>query len=187
MKLLALALTLSFASALTAQQAHATHTPPQSVQEQAPMPAKPPVPPSHSLTIVFQGRTTVFIVEDLLKLPQITLHVHNAHRNKDEEYTGPLVSEVLAHAGLSPAHENEAFILHSGIVATATDHYFVVYSAAELEPAFSTGQAIVAVMKSGLPDIEGGNIQLINTADAKPARWIHGLTTLSVMSISQNK
>jgi hypothetical protein len=188
MKLLALALTLALSPlTLPAQQATATHTPLQSVQDAAPMPAKPPVPPSRFLTVVFQGHATVFTVEELLKLPQVTLHVHNAHRNKDEEYTGPLVSEVLAHAGLSPAHENEALILHSSVVATATDHYFVVYSAAELEPAFSSGQSIVAVMKSGLPDSEGGNIQLINTVDVKPARWIHGLTTLDVMTMSQNK
>ncbi|MES2393352.1 MAG: hypothetical protein V4555_17040 [Acidobacteriota bacterium] len=145
---------------------------------------KAPVPPSKSLTITFQGRTTVFSVEDLLKLPQVTLHVHNAHRNTDEEYTGPLLADVLARAGLSSAHENEALILHSSIVATATDHYFVLYSAAEVEPAFSKGQVIVAVMKHDLPDTEGGIIQLINSSDAKPARWVHGLANINVMSLA---
>ena len=126
-------------------------------------------------------------VEDLLKLPQVTVHVHNAHRNTDESYTGPLLADVLARAGLSPAHENEAMILHSSIVATGTDHYFVLYSVAEVEPTFSTGQVIVAVMKSGLPDTEGGIIQLINTADAKPARWLHSLADLNVMSVTPGK
>jgi hypothetical protein len=75
-------------------------------------------------------------------------------------------------------------MLHSSLVATATDHYFVLYSIAEVEPSFSTGKVIVAVMKSGLPDTEGGVIQLINTVDAKPARWVHGLSNLSVMSVA---
>jgi hypothetical protein len=150
------------------------------------MPMKAPVPPSKSLTITFQGRTTVLTVEDLLKLPQVTVHVHNAHRNADEDYSGPLVADVLARAGLSPAHENEQAILHSAVIATGTDHYFVVYSAAELEPAFTLGQSIVAVMKGGLPDTEGGLIQLINANAAKPARWVHGLTNLNIMAVAQH-
>jgi len=60
----------------------------------------------------------------------------------------------------------------------------VLYSGAEAEPDFSTGKVIVAVMKSGLPDQEGGLIQLINTTDAKPARWVHGLSSLAVMTLA---
>jgi len=151
------------------------------------MPAKPPVPPSKSVNVTFQGRVTTFTVEDLLKLPQVTVHVHNAHRNTDESYTGPLLADVLAAAGLKASRETEPLILHSSVVATGTDHYFVVYSAAEVEPSFSTGQVIVAIMKAGLPDTEGGAIELVNTLDAKPARWLHGLTDLNVMSLTQNK
>ena len=148
------------------------------------MPMKAPVPPSKSVTINFQDRITALTIEDLIALPQVTVHVHNAHRNTDETYTGPLVSDVLAKAGLSPAHENEALILHSSVVATGTDHYYVLYSCAEMEPAFSNSKVIVAIMKAGLPDTEGGTIQLINTDGAKPARWVHGLANLNVMSLS---
>jgi len=148
------------------------------------MPAKPPVPPSHSLTLVNGAQTKTLTVADLLKLPQVTVHVHNAHRNADEDYTGPLVSDVLALAGLAPTHENEAVILHSYVVALATDHYSVVYSAAEMEPAFSNSKVIVAISKSGgAANDEGGGIQLINTDGARPARWIHGLTTLTVTTL----
>jgi hypothetical protein len=146
--------------------------------------AKAPVPRSNSLNVTFQGRLTILSVEDLLNLPQVTVHVHNAHRNTDEEYTGPLVSDVLAKAGLSVSKETEPLILHSSLVCTATDHYFVIYSLAEVEPSFTKGQVIVAVMKSGLPDTEGGRIQLINTNGAKPARWVHGLSNLNVMSVA---
>ena len=151
------------------------------------MPAKPPVPPSGSVTVTYLGRTTTFSIEDLLKLPQVTLHVHNAHRNTDENYSGPLLADVLAQAGPKSTKETEPIVLHSSVVATGTDHYFVLYSVAEVEPAFSTGQVIVAVMKEGLPDTEGGEIQIINTIDAKPARWLHGLTGLNVMSVAQNQ
>ena len=145
---------------------------------------KPPVPPSHSLNVTFQEHTVTLKVEDLLALRQVTVHVHNAHRNTDETYSGPLLSDVLAKAGLVASKDTEPLILHSSVIATSTDHYFVLYSAAEVEPMFSKGQVIVAVMKSGLPDSEGGNIQLINTDGARPARWVHGLSDINVMSIS---
>jgi hypothetical protein len=153
----------------------------------ASMPVKAPVPPSKSVNVTFEGRVTTLTVEDLLKLPQVTVHVHNAHRNADESYTGPLLADVLARAGLKSSRETEPLILHSTVVATGTDHYFVVYSAAEVEPDFSTGQVIVAIMKAGLPDTDGGVIQLVNTLDAKPARWLHGLSDLNVMTLAQNK
>jgi hypothetical protein len=144
---------------------------------------KPPVPPSKSLNVTFEGRTITLSVQDLLNMPQTTVHVHNAHRNADETYTGPLLSDVLDKAGLHNGREFEPIILHSSIIATATDHYFVLYSTAEVEPGFNKGQVIVAVMNSDLPNSEGGTIQLINTSDAKPARWVHGLSNINVMSI----
>jgi hypothetical protein len=151
------------------------------------MPAKPPVPPSKALTVSFDGKSITLSVEDLINLPQVTVKVHNEHRNADESYTGPLLSDVLAKPGLVASRETQSLILHSNVVATGTDHYFVLYSAAEVEPSFSTGKVIVAVMKAGLPNTEGGNIQLINTVDAKPARWVHGLMSVNVMSLSPTK
>lgn len=148
------------------------------------MPAKAPVPPSKSLTVSFEGRSTTLSVEDLINMPQVTVHVHNEHSKADETYSGPLLADVLAKAGLVSSRETQPLILHSSLVATGTDHYFVLYSVAEVEPAFSTGKVIVAVMKSGLPDTDGGVIQLINTTDAKPARWVHGLANLNVMSLT---
>ena len=144
---------------------------------------KPPVPPSKTLVVSFEGRSITMSVEDLLKMPQTTVHVHNAHRNTDESYTGPLLADVLDKVGLHGTREFEPIILHSSIVATGTDHYFVLYSAAEVQPGFSNGKVIIAVMKADLPNTEGGLIQLVNTSDAKPARWVHGLANLNVMSI----
>ena len=149
--------------------------------------AKPPVPPSKSVSVTFEGKTVSVTLNDLINMPQVTIHVHNAHRNTEETYSGPLLADVLAGVGLKASRETEPLILHSSLVATGTDHYFVVYSVAEVEPGFSAGQVIVAVMKSGLPNSEGGAIQLVNTVDAKPARWLHGLANINIKTLPPDK
>jgi hypothetical protein len=163
----------------------------------APAQASRPMPPmEHSdtavtaskfLAVTFEGRTINLTLTDLANMPMTTVHVRNGHSNAEETYAGPLLSEVLAKAGLVANAETHSLILHSTIIATGADKYFVLYSGAEVQPTLSTGQVIVAVMKSGLPDKDGGLIQLINTNDAKPARWVHGLASLSVMSVAQDK
>src|SRR5579875_3579428 len=93
---------------------------------------KPPVPPSKSVNVTFQGRTITLTVDDLIHLPQVTVHIHNAHRNTDETYSGPLLADVLARVGLKSTPETEPLILHSSLIATGTDHYFVLYSIPEV-------------------------------------------------------
>jgi hypothetical protein len=127
-------------------------------------------------------------VTDLLNLPQVTVQVHNAHRGGiPETYTGPLLSTVLAKISFVANRQTQPLILHSVVIATGTDHYYVLYSAAEVEPSFSLSKVLVAVMKNGLPDSEGGDIELINTDGAKPARWVQGLIGLSIMSLEPQK
>jgi hypothetical protein len=148
---------------------------------------KPAVQASKTLAVTFRGATTNLTLTELVALPQTTITVHDPHTNKDVKFTGPLVSDVLIKAGLVPSEETHQLILHSTVVATGADGYYVLYAAAELEPMFSGAKAIIAVMRFDLPNTEGGLIQIVNTADAKPARWVHGLTSLNVMSLAATK
>jgi hypothetical protein len=148
---------------------------------------KPAIKASKTLAITFRGATTNLTLTDLMSLPQMTITVRDGHTGKDIKFTGPLVSDVLIKAGLVPSEDTHQLILHSTVVATGADGYFVLYSAAELEGMFSGAKAIIAVMRFELPNTEGGLIQLVNTADVKPARWVHGLASLNVMSLAPTK
>ena len=147
----------------------------------------PAVKDSKTLTVSFRGAATVLTLTDLMNLPHVTITVHDGHTNKDVTFTGPLVSDVLAKAGLVGSEETHQLILHSTVVATGADGYYVIYSAAELEPLFAGSKSIIAVMRGELPNTEGGLIQLVNSTDTKPARWVHGLTNLNVMSLAASK
>ena len=188
MKLTTLAAALLLATPLTlAAQTDAmppeTHAP----HQDTPGHVTPAVKESKTLTISFRGVATQLTLTDLVNLPQVTITVRDGHTGKDVTYTGPLVSDVLARAGLVPSDDTHQLILHSTVVATGADGYYVIYSAAELEPSFAGTKSIIAVMRGELPNTEGGLIQIVNSTDTKPARWVHGLANLNVMSLAASK
>jgi hypothetical protein len=164
----ALALLLSLTLAASAAAA----------QTAMPMPAKPPATPSESLTVNFNGNTTIFNRATLALLPQQTITALDGHTHKNETFIGPLVTDVLAKAGLIPGDPTHALILRSYVTASGTDGYFVIYSGAELEPMYTSGKVIIALTQDGAPIASG--IQLVNPLDVKPARWVHALTSLTV-------
>lgn len=139
--------------------------------------------PSTSLTVHAADRTLTLALSDLQAMPQTSVSVFNAHSKQNETYSGPLVSDVLAKAGVTLSEQTQHSILASYVVATGTDGYFVVFSGAELQPGLHKTQAIVAIAQSGQPLTRTGAFQLIDSADAKPARWVRNLNSLSVLPV----
>ena len=194
MKLIALALLLAPIAAFAQTDAmppatrHAAHS---NYKHAAGQRCQGPRPrPRQSLTRhLQQGSAITLTIEDLLKLPQTTITVRTtATPTQDETYTGPLVSDVLARAGLaSHRRKPQATILHSQLSSppaqTATTSSTPPPKLSNA--CFASGKVIVAVMQSGLP-ISNGGIQLINTTDSKPVRWVHGLAHLNVMALAQS-
>jgi len=137
--------------------------------------------PSTSLTIKTDGgQPLTLTLADLKALPQQTLTVHNAHQNTDETYSGPLLSDVLAKAGIVLTEKTEHPMLHQYLIATGTDKYWVLYSLAEVQPGLHKAKVIVAIARSGEPLNTAGQFELINDLDVKPARWIHNVTTIDL-------
>ena len=137
--------------------------------------------PSTSLTInTGTGQPLTLKLADLQALPQTTITVHNAHQNADETYSGPLLSDVLAKAGVVLTEKTEHPMLHQYLIATGTDKYWVLYSLAEIHPGLHNAKVIVAIARSGQPLTTAGQFELIDNLDVKPARWVHNVTTLTL-------
>ena len=137
--------------------------------------------PSTSLTInTGAGQPLTLTLADLQALPQQTLTVHNAHSSADETYSGPLLSDVLAKAGVVLTEKTEHPMLHQYLIATGTDKYWVLYSLAEVIPGLHKAKVIVAIARSGEPLTTAGQFELINDLDVKPARWVHNVTTITL-------
>ena len=145
--------------------------------------AHAPAAPSTALSVSVGERHMTLSPADLQALPQTSVTVVNGHTRAEETYTGPLVSEVLARAGVLLSTATEHDILRSYVVATGTDGYFVVFSGAELQGALHKAQCIVALTRAGQPLVENGAFQLVDSLEMKPARWVRNLKELAVMPV----
>ena len=140
--------------------------------------------PSTALTVEALGHAITLSLADLQAMPQTTVTAFNAHNKQTETYSGPLVADVLAKAGLSLSGATQRQVLDSYVLASGTDGYFVIFSGVEVQPGLQKTQTIVAIARSGQPLSVTGAFQLIDPADAKPARWVRNLNALRVMAVS---
>lgn len=142
--------------------------------------AKPAAAPSTSLTVTFNGKTTIFSVADLTSMPQKTLKVHNEHTKADEIYTGPALGDVLAKAGFTVNQTTHHEMLRSYVQAAGTDKYWVLYSLTEVEPSEHEGDIIVATGMNGGGLGADGQFKLVSGEDKKPQRWVRNLAAITV-------
>jgi hypothetical protein len=141
--------------------------------------------PSTQLTIkTYEGKTLTITPQELAAMPHKTVSVHNAHSQKDETYTGVLLADLLTKAGVPSGESVRGKLFTVGIVAQGTDHYGVLYSLAEVDPAIHTGEVIVADTVDGQPLTEDGAFKMVSSEERRPARWVRNLTSISVVEVA---
>ena len=131
--------------------------------------------PSLGLRVTVPGDELSLSPADLRALPQTSVTVHNAHSNADERYTGAKLTDVLAKAGVQAGKD----VLHSYVIASGTDGYWVLYSGEEISDLVHAGEVIVATERDGKPIGEDGALKLVSTEDRKPERWVRNLDAIS--------
>lgn len=120
----------------------------------------------------------------LKALPHIKLNVHDIHANADEEYSGVRVAEILAPLGAPLGKEMRGIALATYLVAKGSDGYGAVLALAEVDPAFHSGEVIVADGMNGKPlDAHSGPLKLVVSEDKRPARWVRNLTVLELRAV----
>jgi hypothetical protein len=143
--------------------------------------------PSTSLTVtLLDGETHVYSPEEVTAMPQVSVHVHNAHNNQDETYSGvPVDALVNPSRVANPAGGSQHVSPNvQVIVAGATDNFHVVITMCDTNPQCRSGQAIVADTMDGKPLAADGAFKLVLTEDKKPARWARNLSTLTVKAVN---
>jgi hypothetical protein len=140
--------------------------------------------PSTQLTVkTYEGKTLTYTPEELAALPHKTVAVFNAHSKTNESYSGVLLADLLGKAGVPLGENVRGKLFMIGVVAEGMDHYSVLYSLAEVDPAIHTGDVIVADTLDGQKLGKDGAFKMVSSEERRPARWVRNLTTISVVKV----
>jgi DMSO/TMAO reductase YedYZ molybdopterin-dependent catalytic subunit len=101
-------------------------------------------------------------------------------------YEGVLVGEILTRAGAPLGAALRGDAIASYVLARAADGYQVVFSLAELDPAFTSNDIIVADTIDGKPLFAyQGALRIVAPKDARGARSIRMLQRLEVVRLKK--
>jgi hypothetical protein len=141
--------------------------------------AKAPIP-TGPLKISFAGKSSEWTPATLATLPHKTLNVYNEHAKANQTYTGVELIDLLKPLGVAEKPRGKDFRLY--VVVEGSDGYQVVYSIGEITPDVHDGTVIVADSLDGKPIGETGPLQLVLTGEKRPARWVHNLVAIRVLT-----
>ncbi|MCC7009935.1 MAG: molybdopterin-dependent oxidoreductase [Acidobacteria bacterium] len=141
--------------------------------------------PDRTLSIGGDVATPLTLGVDALKtLPRTTVEVQGDGRTL--RYEGVLLAELLARAGVPLGADLRGDAVASYIVASASDGYRAVFSLAEVDPAFTHNDVIVADTVDGKPLFAyQGPVRIVAPKDAREARSVRMLQRIDVVRLKK--
>jgi len=120
--------------------------------------------------------------DDLTKMPRAS--VSWSERGPKVTYQGVLLYEVLKRGGAPLDKQLSGKALASYVLAEARDGYQVVFALAEIDPAFTDNQTLIADTADGQPLGESqGPLRLVVSGDKKGARAVRMLEHLTIVRL----
>jgi hypothetical protein len=136
-------------------------------------------------TLVIAGDVTQALnitPADLKAMPRTMVTV--SEEGRQISYEGVLVGELLKRAGAPVGRDLSGKAVATYVRATAKDGYQVVFSLAELDPAFTPNDIIVADTIDGKPLFDyQGPFRIVAPHDKRGARSIRMLQRLEVVRL----
>ena len=118
---------------------------------------------------------------DLAGMPRHDVHTPAIHGQPEATYSGVWLRDILARSGAQFGDAIRGPALATYVVCAAADNYRVVFTLASLDSAFGDRPVLVADRRDGQPLApHDGPYRLIVPGDARPARWLRMLTTITV-------
>jgi DMSO/TMAO reductase YedYZ molybdopterin-dependent catalytic subunit len=137
--------------------------------------------PSIQVTGAVKQRLTL-TADDLAKMPRAT--AKTTRNGIETVYEGVPLHEVLKRAGVPQGETLRGKALAGYVLAEAQDGYQVVFSLAELDPAFLDNEILLADTADGKPLFgEQGRFRLIVPKDKPAARSVRMLVKLDVVQL----
>jgi hypothetical protein len=140
-------------------------------------------PPSIQVTGAVKQPLTL-TADDLAKMPRAK--VKTTHAGIETVYEGVWLHEVLARAGVPQGEALRGKALVGYVLAEAQDGYQVLFSLAELDPAFIDNEILLADTADGKPLFgEQGRFRLVASKDKPGARSIRMLIKLEYVALKK--
>jgi len=118
---------------------------------------------------------------DLAKMPRMGIDVREPHIGEMQHYEGGRLSDLLQKAGVRLGEKLRGQALGTYVVARASDGYAVVYSLAEIDPAMTDNQIMVADGMNGKAlALKQGPFRVVVPGDKRPARWVRMVSEFEV-------
>lgn len=135
------------------------------------------------------GDTRRITAAEWARLPRATVQANDPggpnHAPILGEYAGVPLRTLLTLAGVPEGTAVRGAVLRLYVVAEASDGYRVVFSVPELDPGFAGAPVVVADRLGGEPldAHQGGPMRIVAPNEKRPARWVRGLTRISVHAL----
>jgi DMSO/TMAO reductase YedYZ molybdopterin-dependent catalytic subunit len=140
-----------------------------------------------AVTLSIAGDVTTPITltpTELKAMPRSTVKVEAD--GQTTTYEGVLVGELLKRAGAPVGAALRGDAISTYIVAIAKDGYQAVFSIAELDPAFTGSEILVADTADGKPLFEyQGPLRIVCPKDTKGARSVRMLERINVVRLKK--
>jgi hypothetical protein len=117
----------------------------------------------------------------LSAMPRVSVTA-SAHHEAVSQWQGVALQSILQKAGAPSGEQLRGHAMTTIVRITASDHYQVIFSLAELDPMLGNGQVILADTQDGHPIAKDGPYRIVVPGDKRPARWIRNVTTIEVIN-----
>ncbi|MBC7989937.1 MAG: molybdopterin-dependent oxidoreductase [Luteimonas sp.] len=136
--------------------------------------ASEPEAPASPLAVPIDATTLAGLTRE-----SVTATAHD----KKLQCEGVSLTELLRASKAMPAEPLRGARLASYVLVTARDGYRAVYSLAELDPTLGNRKVLLVDRCDGKPlDDEDGPLRLIAPEDARPARWVRQVQSITVVA-----
>ncbi len=154
------------------------------LQAQSAAPAKATTGADHLTVGGSVPKPFTLSLDDLQKLPHVTIQVMDTHNNKQETYEGVPLADLLKQAGAPQGEQIRGALMTTYVIAEGSDGYRALFSLAELDSGFEDSGVIVADRMDGAPIAgDGGPLRLVVPHDKRPARWVRMLESVTIGSV----
>jgi DMSO/TMAO reductase YedYZ molybdopterin-dependent catalytic subunit len=120
--------------------------------------------------------------DDLAKMPQASVKMSS--NGLETTYEGVWLHEILKRAGVPSGSELRGKALTTYLLVEAKDGYQVLFSLAEIDPAFTENQVLLADKADGKPLVGSqGPFRLVAVKDKPGARSIRMVSKIEVVQL----